>query len=940
MAVTPACPRKVDVAAGTMGEAGSSPIGRGITANLLRPERHPTGGGQESGVTRTRSRIERSVIHCQTGNGQKDWHRGGRCRFTVGLKLCANVYLRAKEESKETADARRGRWRYGCFSSLRLCDNVGDTACIGANGRGTSWGRRFGCLLDFKLCGNAGASGRAIGKEGVLGTGARRDARWNNAVREDDGRGARWSRWGKGDQCEQLAQGTSTARNSTDSRPHMEQLGTSSYVTGIGIRATQPHRHSSSTARMSGRNNSELVIPDGDAWRRTKPLHQPSCTKRSSERRGARGGQAKDIAMPEDSTEPAARQAAARSTMRRMRGNGNELRTLHKSALQCLTSPANPHPSSCRTCTVGSALHMTSMPLHTGKGEECDATENEGRGCGDDAREGCVNRSRRRRWCGREGCSARRRRGGNPGQRRERRRPAGERVVRDRGRRRAKKGDDWARQRSERCWDSAATNTEPRAGGKAYLRVGEATNPGPEQSGMDHPRGCGALTFRDPGRPGFRHTIIPSASGNETNDDVVHYQLVIDTVNGTAWGPIARYLVRTTADLVLCQEHHLGPAEVAAAAALAQRIGWQPLFVPATPGEGDGWRGGVAIFARRGVGLSMPKVGHSELIPARAIAALVEAPGYRPFTAVSAYLEHGKGLGSANLAHLRDIGNFLEAQGQHAPFVVGGDFQCPPDQMANAGFARRTAASIVATCDPRGTCRSTTATTEIDYYVLHDAMTRGLQSVELVEGAGTAPHVPVRLTFKPRLTSARSLVLRKPPPMAIERVFGPLPMPPDWTEVKVAASELVHKVRQQDFVMDNGFRDGYADMYTRWSDLAEKEIIAATVNDTQVKKEGLRGRPPVLVWRSIQSERPPPLPPQQDRLDGWRTLVSVAHEIRGALLWLLPNALSDRWIERSDADAADHDDHQRRVLASPPQPSREAGGHQEPTCSRSRTSWI
>ncbi len=432
------------------------------------------------------------------------------------------------------------------------------------------------------------------------------------------------------------------------------------------------------------------------------------------------------------------------------------------------------------------------------------------------------------------------------------------------------------------------------------IRYEEAENPGPQPRQDRGYAGCGAVAYRDPNQSGFRHALLPSTDGPEDGPDMAHDELVIESVNGTSWGPIARYLMKTVADLLLAQEHHLGPEDIPAAAAFAQRLGWQPIFIPAAPGEGDGWRGGVAAFARRGVRISQPRVGQYEVVEARALAVLAEAPGYRPSTALSVYFEHGKGIGPENLAHLHDIGLFIEAQGEHVPYVIGGDFHCDPDEIARAGFARQTTASIVASRDPRGTCRSTTATSEIDYYIMHNSMTTGLKAVGVVEGAGTTPHVPVQLRFRPRLASARTLVLRQPPRMGLERVFGPIPRPPDWTEVKARAAALVSQVRSDDFVIDGAFREAYAQLDTEWADVAEQDVIAATTNDIEVKKEGLRGRSPVLVWRSVQSERPPQPPAHQITLDKWGTVGSIAHEVRGVLLWLIPNAVTDHWLTMGD----------------------------------------
>ncbi len=255
----------------------------------------------------------------------------------------------------------------------------------------------------------------------------------------------------------------------------------------------------------------------------------------------------------------------------------------------------------------------------------------------------------------------------------------------------------------------------PLRGEPGATRYGEADHPGPGNAAKEG--GWvreGAAKFRDPKQRGFRYALQSSPEG-DTVDHIAdgHLALVIDTVNGTTWSSIRRYLHRTAADLVLIQEHHLGPEAIPAAKAWALRHGWQPVITPAVRGDGDGWRGGVGILARRHLGISPPRIGPYEIVQARAVAALVEAPGYRPFTAVSLYLQHGDGLSQDNLRMLEAVGAGLESQGQHVPFVPGGYMQCDPTTMAAAGFANRSGSTRVATRDPRGTCRSSTAATEL-----------------------------------------------------------------------------------------------------------------------------------------------------------------------------------------------------------------------------------
>ncbi len=111
---------------------------------------------------------------------------------------------------------------------------------------------------------------------------------------------------------------------------------------------------------------------------------------------------------------------------------------------------------------------------------------------------------------------------------------------------------------------------------KPILRIGEATNPGPPAGAVVD----GAVVFRSPEQPGFWHQHLPSPDQHRGGRDDDLLALTVDTVNSTSWGPLSRYLLTTGAHVLLCQEHHLGPHEVPAAAAFALRHGWQVVMLP------------------------------------------------------------------------------------------------------------------------------------------------------------------------------------------------------------------------------------------------------------------------------------------------------------------------------------------------------------------------
>ncbi len=264
---------------------------------------------------------------------------------------------------------------------------------------------------------------------------------------------------------------------------------------------------------------------------------------------------------------------------------------------------------------------------------------------------------------------------------------------------------------------------------KPTIRVGEAKNPGPRSGRAGPMTKIGEAEYRQPNRPGFHGALMHDQCPNKGSETEA-FELVVETVNATAWGSLKRFLRTSKAHLVLAQEHHLGPERTAAASSWAIRRGWKSIFAPALKGEGQGWKAGVAIFARAELGLSMPRVGQHMVVPGRAVVALLEAPGYRPCTVVSLYLQDGIGLAASNMEHLEAVGKCLAAQGEAMPFVVGGDMQMDPSVMAAAGFATKTGAVMVASRDPRGTCRSSRSATELDDYFVQEDLAKGISKVE------------------------------------------------------------------------------------------------------------------------------------------------------------------------------------------------------------------
>ncbi len=298
-------------------------------------------------------------------------------------------------------------------------------------------------------------------------------------------------------------------------------------------------------------------------------------------------------------------------------------------------------------------------------------------------------------------------------------------------------------------------------------RYGEAEHPGPGASARRD--NWGILSAQRPNHGGFRHACAPGFK-DECDDcgdspPMDMYALKIATANVTSWGSAITFLHRTDADLVLVQEHKLGEERMEAAIVWLRRRGWHAIMAPAKLGPNGGWSAGVAILAKSHLGISMPAVGSEIICPAHVVAARIEAPGCRPFLAVSAYLQDGDGLGKTNMGMIQRIGLCIAAQGEDVPFVIGGgDFQATPQQLATTGCAAQMGAVIAASADPMGTCRTHTSSREIDFYLVSTGLSAGIAAVATIPRSGLRTHRPVKLEFKPRLTSLRALIIRRPPP--------------------------------------------------------------------------------------------------------------------------------------------------------------------------------
>ncbi len=447
-----------------------------------------------------------------------------------------------------------------------------------------------------------------------------------------------------------------------------------------------------------------------------------------------------------------------------------------------------------------------------------------------------------------------------------------------------------------------------RTGPPGAVRFGEADNPGPGEGADELPLrprpDHDDLNYPEAHRDGFR--AIRSAGFDHRREDSAkaagQFTMIMETANSTGWRALKNRLNSTSAHVLYAQETRIRACDVPTASNWASRRGWKSVWCPAIRGRRGGPAAGVAVFVKDFIGLRLPPRGGQTVYAGRAVACVIDAPGYRPFLAVSAYGFTSKGATSDNAGLLRSIGQRIRCQGEGWQFVVAGDFNMTPEQMAAAGFAEQLGGVIVKPSTTRGTCRTPTSSRTLDYCVMSDAMGMAVRSVDTVEHSSMKTHVPVVIELFPRAAAMKALYIRPPPRIPTERVYGPIPQLCDWGEAARVAEEAVEMARKEG---RDAAEDKLETAFKRWADVAEMELCDVT--GTALPKYGLRGLRPNIVWRSILPERAPR--ESYPRTAAVTTLAGIAME----LVRLAEGGTGDRGDEDEAADPEGDDRGSRRA---------------------------
>ena len=160
----------------------------------------------------------------------------------------------------------------------------------------------------------------------------------------------------------------------------------------------------------------------------------------------------------------------------------------------------------------------------------------------------------------------------------------------------------------------------------------------------------------------------------------------IDSVNANAWPGLYEYITTTAADIVMGQEVKRLPGDQTAAAEAALRnLKWRGKINPCERGPKGGPSAGTLVAVRSHIGMSQPDGYVIEDSHARVQLQKVGAVCTRGLHAGTMYLIDGIGP-----THPRNV-DVLDEMAKRlslisGPWVLCGDFNCEPAELAATGF--------------------------------------------------------------------------------------------------------------------------------------------------------------------------------------------------------------------------------------------------------------
>ena len=229
----------------------------------------------------------------------------------------------------------------------------------------------------------------------------------------------------------------------------------------------------------------------------------------------------------------------------------------------------------------------------------------------------------------------------------------------------------------------------------------------------------------------------------------------IDTINANAWPGTLEFLLASAADFVAAQECRIRSEQCAEKEASARSSKWCVSLEPCIITEAGSTSSGVAIGARSHIGVAAPATAtgcYSTVLHGRFCLRRIGAVCRGGFHLGSVYLHDTVGVMAANnLDLLQEVAAELALV--CGGWVVGGDWNCTPAELAATGWLDLVGGAV---CAPQAaTCNGNV----YDFFVVKRQFQHAVHSVHTIGDALCKPHSPARLLLRgsPRCVMVRGL---------------------------------------------------------------------------------------------------------------------------------------------------------------------------------------
>ena len=193
-------------------------------------------------------------------------------------------------------------------------------------------------------------------------------------------------------------------------------------------------------------------------------------------------------------------------------------------------------------------------------------------------------------------------------------------------------------------------------------------------------------------------------------------------------------------------------------------------------------------------------------------------------TVASGYWFSSQGLKECNLRLFSVVCQFASAT--TLDVIVGGDFQVEPALAQNLECFAMSGLVLKAADRSKTTCTSKFGGRCIDWFLMTASVGAAVDQIVVRKRAFARPHSPVCVTFKPRLSLLKKLVMDAPQKLPIEPITGPLkPLPVAWNAGKLVRAAV--QSARCDPSWDNADQ-ALAEAYRASANLWEAEIRRIT----------------------------------------------------------------------------------------------------------------